>query len=154
MTAVQTDPFPIRRWLLAWLGMLPLAILNGAARDLIYRDLLGVSLAQQVSSLSAALLFGIYIYWAMRWLQPETARRALIGGLFWLSLTVSFEFLFGHFLADQPWDALWANYRIWDGRLWPLLLLWIAIAPLLLGRRQKRSPPNLAASRATAGARR
>jgi hypothetical protein len=54
-------------------------------------------------------------------------------GGFWLLLTVSFEFLAGHYLFGNSWEALLADYRFWQGRLWVLVLLMTAIAPALMG---------------------
>ena len=49
----------------------------------------------------------------------------------WLALTVSFEFLGGHFLFGQPWQRLLADYDLLDGRVWVLVLVVTALAPRL-----------------------
>jgi hypothetical protein len=55
-------------------------------------------------------------------------------GLFWMALTVAFEFLFFHYVGGHPWPALLANYDLLNGRIWVLLLAWIAIAPYVFDR--------------------
>jgi hypothetical protein len=54
-------------------------------------------------------------------------------GLFWLVLTVTFEFLFGRYVAGASWEALLADYDVLRGRLWPLVLLTTLLAPSLWG---------------------
>ena len=55
-------------------------------------------------------------------------------GLIWLGLTVAFEFLFGRFVAGHSWIRLLQDYNILAGRVWSLLLLWVALAPYLFTR--------------------
>lgn len=71
-------------------------------------------------------LIGVFVRRAMR-----NGERGLWRiGVFWLGLTVAFEFLAGHYLFGNSWEALFADYRIWKGRLWSLVLAAILIAPL------------------------
>jgi len=59
---------------------------------------------------------------------------AVLGaGLLWLGLTIIFEFVFGHYVFGNTWKVLFADYRIWQGRLWSLVLLSELIAPLTMG---------------------
>jgi hypothetical protein len=47
---------------------------------------------------------------------------------------VAFEFLFFHYVAGHSWPELLANYDIAHGRLWPLILLWVALGPYVFYR--------------------
>lgn len=125
------------KWALAWLPMLAIAIANGAARDLGYGPPLGELRAHQVSTVTAIVLFGFYIWFAVRRLHPESTRHALLGGALWLAMTVAFEFLFGHYVAGDSWLQLAENYNLLAGHLWPLILLWIGVAPPLFYRLQR-----------------
>jgi hypothetical protein len=58
-------------------------------------------------------------------------------GLTWLALTVAFEFLFGHYVAGHSWRALLNDYDLLAGRLWVLVLAWLALAPYLFYRLQR-----------------
>ena len=122
------------RYLLAWLVMLLVSIANGTLRDFTYGKHLPELLAHQLSTLSGIVLLGVVIYLFMRRWPPASGRQALNIGLFWMSLTVSFEFLFFHYVGGHPWGELLANYDLLSGRVWVLLLAWIAIAPYLLYR--------------------
>ncbi|MEZ5628115.1 MAG: hypothetical protein R3E34_11395 [Rhodocyclaceae bacterium] len=134
MTASPTRPAGLGGWVAAWLPMVAIAIANGAAREAWLLVPLGETAAHQVSTLSAIALFGGYIWWVMPRLRPASLRQAAgIGGL-WLAMTLAFEFLFGHFVAGQSWAALMDNYDLAAGRLWPLIPLWVAVAPPLVHR--------------------
>lgn len=119
------------RHLLAWLTMLLVSILNGALRDSTYGEHLPALHAHQLSTLSDILLLGALIWLYVRRWPPASAREAWHIGLFWMTLTVTFEFLFFHYVGGHPWEVLLANYDLGAGRLWPLILLWIAVAPRL-----------------------
>ena len=76
-----------------------------------------------------------------------SARQAWYIGLFWLALTVAFEFLFFHYVGGHSWAELLANYDIASGRLWPLILLWVTVAPYLFYRFFKMRKLNDAQNR-------
>jgi len=117
------------RYLLAWLVMLLVSVANGTLRDFTYGKYLPELLAHQLSTYSGMVLLGVVIYVYVRRWPPASGRQALNIGLFWMSLTVAFEFLFFHYVGGHPWDELLAYYDLAAGRLWPLLLVWIFMAP-------------------------
>ena len=114
--------------------MVLIAILNGIAREAWYANHLPELRAHQVSTLTAMVLFGIYIWVIIRVWRPESSRQAMLIGLIWLALTVAFEFLFGHFVMGHPWSRLLHDYNILEGRVWSVLLLWITVAPYVFYR--------------------
>ena len=122
------------RNLLAWFVMLLVSVANGTLRDFTYGKHLPELLAHQLSTLSGMVLLGLVIAAYVRFWPPTSARQALYIGLFWMALTVAFEFLFFHYVGGHPWSDLLANYDLTGGRFWPLLLAWVAIAPYILYR--------------------
>jgi hypothetical protein len=122
------------RYLIAWFVLLVVAVINGALRDLTYGKYVTELLAHQLSSLSGIILFGAVFYQFVRRWPPASARQAIYIGLFWMVLTVAFEFLFFHYVAGHPWSELLANYDMASGRLWPLILLWVALGPYVFHR--------------------
>jgi hypothetical protein len=54
-------------------------------------------------------------------------------------MTLAFEFLFGHFVAGHSWARLLQDYNLLAGRVWVLLLAWVALAPYLFYRWQSSS---------------
>jgi hypothetical protein len=125
------------RYILAWIPMVFIAIANGVLRQAWYGKHLGELYAHQLSSLIGALLFGAYIWMIVRYWKPVSARQAMIIGLVWLGLTVAFEFLFGHFVMGHSWTRLLQDYNLLAGRVWSLLLVWVAVAPYFFYRLQK-----------------
>lgn len=122
----------------AWFPMLAIAIVNGTLRELAYAPHMSELRAHQLSTLTAIVLFGFYIGWVVRRRPLPSGRAALAVGLVWLVMTVAFEFLFGRYVAGRPQAELLANYDLSAGRVWALLLVWIALAPCFffrLGRR-------------------
>ncbi len=119
------------KYLAAWLIMLFVSIANGAVRDFTYGPRMTELAAHQLSTVTGILLLGVVIWRFLRADPPSSASHALAIGLAWMALTVAFEFLFFHFVGGHSWSALAANYRLFDGRLWVLVLVWIAAAPCL-----------------------
>lgn len=114
--------------------MVAIAVANGAIREAWYGRHLGELAAHQVSTISALLLLGLYMAWVIRRWPPRSGAEALGIGAVWLGLTLAFEFLFGHYVAGHSWSRLIQDYDLFAGRLWPLVPLWIALAPSLLSR--------------------
>lgn len=123
-----------RRWMLAWLGGPIIGIANGVAREVVYADRLGDRAAHQVSTATAVSLFALY-FWLLtkRWPLPSTRRAIQVGGA-WVALTVGFEVVFGHWVDGKSFSELAADYDLTAGRLWPLLLAWLALGPAVLHR--------------------
>jgi hypothetical protein len=49
-----------------------------------------------------------------------------------LALTAAFELLFGRYVAGASWESLLADYDLRRGRLWPLVLVTLLLAPWLV----------------------
>jgi hypothetical protein len=73
----------------------------------------------------------------MRIWKPASARHALTIGLVWLSMTVAFELLFGHYAAKCPWRDLLHDYNLCAGRVWLVVLVWVTVTPYLFYQLQQ-----------------
>jgi hypothetical protein len=124
----------ILRYILAWIPMVFIGILNGILREVTYGKYLSEVRAHQLSTITGILLLGSYIWTLTRLWSFESPQQALTIGLIWLGLTVVFEFSFGHYVAGHSWSRLLSDYNILAGRVWIVVLIWIAIAPLLFYR--------------------
>jgi hypothetical protein len=114
-----------------WLVLMVLGVLNGILREFTYGRRLRELPAHQVSTLTGMLAMTVAVWLLSRFAMPSSPEEALMIGLAWLSLTVAFEFGFGHFVAGHSWERLLADYNLFRGRLWPLFLIWILVLPLL-----------------------
>jgi hypothetical protein len=118
-----------QRWLLAWIGGAAIGVANGVSREATYGRRLDDETANRVSVLTAVAAFAAYFRLLQRrWPLGGRSEALRIGGA-WLGLTVAFEFTFGRLVAKKPWRELAADYNVARGRLWPLVLAWIALGP-------------------------
>lgn len=117
-----------------WCLLVGLAIANGAFRELVLSSHLSMLAAHQMSSALLALLIFLLTYWVIPWLRVTRTGKLLAIGVFWVVLSSGFEFGFGHYVMDQPWSLLFADYNLFAGRL--LLLVWLStfLSPLLAAR--------------------
>ena len=122
------------RYLVCWVLLAIVAIGNGILRESTYAGAMPELAAHQVSTLTGMVLMGLVVWWFSRRWPPDSARQALLIGLLWVAMTVTFEFSFGHYVAGHSWQRLFADYDLSAGRLWALFLLWIAAMPYLFYR--------------------
>ena len=108
--------------------MLLLAVINGAARDLWYKKLIGELSGHQVSTFTLIILFGLYVFFITKKLPPASATQSIYIGMLWLLLTLGFEFGFGLYRGSS-WTQLLGDYNILKGRIWVLIPIWVSIAP-------------------------
>lgn len=125
--------FLIHGWAV-WLLLLIVAVLNGAARQAVLIPRFGEQTGHVISTLILTLAIFAVGWLLFPWLSISTHSEAwLVGGL-WLTLTVAFEFLAGHFLFKAPWSKLLADYDVMRGRIWLLVLIVTALTPWLVLR--------------------
>ncbi len=125
------------KYLIAWVPMIFVAIANGIFREEVLASRLNELGAHQASTVTLVILFGIYIWILILNWKPESTEQAIAIGLLWLGLTVSFEFLFGHYVAGHSWSKLLQDYNVLKGRIWIIVLIWITIAPYIFYRLQR-----------------
>ena len=121
-----------------WFIILVCAVINGAFREAVLVPIFGSPVALPASGL---LLTGCIVA-VSRWLLPRLGRlrrlQAICIGLFWLCLTLAFEFGFGRLVLHRPWEKLFEAYTFKNGDLWPLVLLATLIAPILAVRERNQ----------------
>lgn len=127
------------KYLIAWFMMLIVSVANGAVRDFTYGRQMDQLSAHQLSTVSGVLLLGIVIRLFVRRYPPPSGKKAFSIGLLWMALTVAFEFLFFHYVGGHSWAELLANYNVLRGRVWVVVLAWVAIAPYLFFRLDRRA---------------
>jgi hypothetical protein len=155
--AERTTPVPERSLSLSqllgcWLLLAVVMSANGIFRELVLVPIVGHTRAGVLSAaLGIALILTVtrVAYRSPRThaQMPSIAVPPLGVSLAWVGMTVAFEELFGHYVDGKSWAELAANYALWRGQLWPLVLLTVGLAPVLWGR--WRMPRPRAASPAT-----
>jgi hypothetical protein len=121
----------LTRTLLVWLVLLVLAVVNGALREFMLRPRLGDAAGHAVSTLTLCLAILLLSWLTIRSIGPRSSRDAWAIGGVWLALTLAFEFLAGHYLFGNPWSRLLADYDVLRGRIWVLVLVTTALAPIV-----------------------
>ena len=123
------------RTIMLWFALLAGAILNAALRELTYGRILNETLSHRLSVIPAMAILGFIIWAACRRWPFGTKGRALAAGLAWMAMTEIFEVFMIVVLREMPVGVFLDAHRIWEGELWPLLLLWIVVAPVLFTRK-------------------
>jgi hypothetical protein len=116
-----------------WLLLLVVMMGNGTLRVLVLQPRLGEETARQLATVTGILLVLALSRAFARWSQVRDRRALLRVGLLWLTLTLAFEFGFGY-AAGRGLQEMLADYAIWRGRLWPLLLVATLLGPWLMAR--------------------
>jgi hypothetical protein len=132
-------------WSTGWLGMLAIAITNGALRNVITQPFLGEEVARRFATALLLVAIALYVWWFERRHPISSARRAWQVGLAWTALTLTFEFGLG-LATGLSWTEMLADYDLTEGRIWVLVPLFIAVAPNLVRRLRLRGTAEAAAS--------
>lgn len=128
------------RLILAWVTMAVAMSANGVFRELALRRWLDTQPADLVSAAIGAAIILLLTFLFFRPLAGSSTRTLLFVSVFLVVLTVIFEFTIGRLVDRRSWSELLGNYAIWRGRLWPLLVLLIALTPFIWGRWLARRP--------------
>ncbi len=117
-----------------WVLIVILAIMNGILRETLIAPHIGSYMAHVLSSIIlTVLVFAVVSIFVCKSRISSVNVLFSIGAL-WVVLTILFEFLFGHYVMGHPWSSLFADYNIFRGRLWLLVLLSVFFSPVLAAR--------------------
>jgi hypothetical protein len=126
----------------AWLLILLVAFVNGAIRELLIVPRTGDTMGHVISTVMLCAAILLVCWLLIGWIRPAISGDVWRIGAMWLGLTLTFEFLAGHYLLGTPWRVLLADYDILRGRIWAFVLVTTALAPWLMahGRGLLRRP--------------
>ncbi|MCD4690075.1 hypothetical protein K8S17_01295 [bacterium] len=112
-----------------WFLLMVLAICNGVLRNSVITPRVGEHAGHVTSTIVLCFIILLVTFYAIRWIGPATDRDALLVGVFWVVLTVGFEFLAGHYAFGHSWTALLVDYDVSRGRVWLLVPVTTLLAP-------------------------
>lgn len=119
----------------AWFFLLIIAIINGIVRDKTYKKKIGELKAHQLSSMIFILIIFAIIYIILNCFGLSyTTTDLIIMGAMWMTATIAFEFIFGHYVMNHSWKELIKDYNIFKGKVWPLVLLAELIGPIVIAQ--------------------
>ena len=112
-----------------WGLFVVLAIGNATLREKWVTPLLGQSAALPLSSviLSVSIFLTTLILIPKFGMKSRRPCRAL--GALWVSWTLAFEFLFGHYALGKSWSEILQVFNMARGNLMPLVLFTTALSP-------------------------
>jgi hypothetical protein len=122
-----------------WFILLMLALLNGLFRDQGYQRVVGELRAHQIGTVAFCLIiFGVtWLFLHFNQRGDYSTAELLVLGAWWALLTLLFEFGFFGGIMKVPREKLLADYNIFRGRIFGLVLLTCLFAPLLVDRLQR-----------------
>ncbi len=123
----------LKAWI-AWSVMVLAAIGNGTLREKYFTPRFGEYNGHVIGCLTLSLAVVLITYVYLTITGPLTLRTLKLVGLFWVLVSVAFEFFFGYFILRETWVRLFADYNILRGRFWLLVLGSQALAPVVVGR--------------------
>ena len=126
----------VGKHLIAWLGLMVLAILNGLAREAWITPRFELATAHQISTITLLALFaGYFLLLAKCWPLANAKQAWMVGGI-WCALTLVFEFGFGY-AAGKSTTELLSRYAFWTGDMWGLIPLAVLVGPYLAWRSRR-----------------
>lgn len=117
----------------AWLGFAGIAIICGALRVKLLEPLMGEAKAHIAGTLIVCVLLmaAIQLFVAASGLTDTWPLMRI--GAFWTMLTICFEFFIGLMVLKKPLEELLADYNIFKGRVWVLVLVTTFWGPVWAG---------------------
>lgn len=113
-----------------WLGLCGLAYVNGAFREIVLKNSLGMiePWANQLSCLTGVIVWSVFTIGCWSRLKIKTWSQASFVGLGWFLATLSFE----TFILERKlsWSQVLLTFDLSAGQLWSLVLIWIGLMPL------------------------
>ena len=117
-----------------WLILVIMAIGNAAIREKLLAPSLGSGLALPVSGLLLSMFIFIIAFASTPFFGFTERKQCILVGAVWFSLTLSFELLFGHFVAAKPWHEIMRVFNVRTGDLFTVALFSTLIAPWLTAK--------------------
>jgi len=116
-----------------WLIFVAFAILNGAFRNLVLEPKIGKYAGHVISTILLISVILMVTFLFIRKIMDYSKIDLVLIGTTWVLLTIIFEFIFGHYVMGNSWNTLLADYNIFKGRLWSLVLITEFVSPLRFG---------------------
>ena len=124
------------RAIVVWLVIVFAESLHGAARRLLLEPYLGDLRARQVSVFIGSIIILAIAILFIRWIRATRIGQFIAIGILWVLLTIGFEIGLG-LLLGYSWERIASDYKIQEGGLMSIGLLFMAFTPLLAAKIRK-----------------
>jgi len=115
-----------------WIIIAAFAIANGIFKESFLEPYLGKVIALPASGITLSIIIFSVILLSFRLIEGYRHVTYLYIGLQWVSMTLIFEFIFGHYIMERSWQELFQVFNIFEGNLFLLALLVTLFSPLLV----------------------
>ena len=123
----------LKKSILIWASIIPLAILNGGLREKVLINWLGESCAEPVSGIILCLLIFIVSLVFIPRIEKGEPKTYLKMGILWIVLTIIFETIFG-LAIGKSFSELLKAYDITTGNLWLIVVVFMGVVPCLIAK--------------------
>ena len=117
-----------------WFLLAISAIIVATFRIAVLLPQVGEQTAHQLGTILYLIVQFLIIYLFIRKMKIWDVKTLLLIGIFWVVITIIFELVFGHYVIGHSWQKLFADYNLFNGRLWVLVLINNIVAPLISGK--------------------
>ena len=117
-----------------WLVIVVVAVFNGVFREKVLVPLIGAGFSLPLSGVLLAMLIFLVALLSVSIIGSSEQKKYILIGLVWLILTLSFEFLFGYFIAGKSWQEILGVFNIMKGDLFIVVLFAAGISPWLAAK--------------------
>ena len=125
-------PALLARILITWVLFLPVPVVNGILRETWYKAIIGTVAAHVIGVIIISAVFLGYAYVSLRsQVALLSSSQLWLIGFIWFILTLLFEFGIG-IAEGRSWNYMLADYKIWKGRIWPLVLAIVFLSPMIV----------------------
>ena len=117
-----------------WFVLMSAEVLHGIARTFWLVPIVGDFQSRQIGVFTGSMMNLAVAALFIRWIHPARVADALIVGITWLALTVTFEVAFGRAVMQASWQRIGSDYDLIHGGLLPIGLLILALTPLITAK--------------------
>jgi len=121
-----------------WFIIVIVAVINGIFRESILVPYFGEAVALPASGITLAIIIFMIIYLSFKLFSKNKYLSYLYIGIQLVTMTLVFEFVFGHYVIGKSWSELLQVFNILEGDLFILALLVSLLSPLLVAKIKKR----------------
>ena len=129
----EIDAFPWWRASLTWMLIILVETLHGMAREVFIAPLLGDLRARQLGVLVGCVLIFAIAWLTAGWMGARSRRTQLRVGVYWVAMTLAFEFALGRALGAS-WSRILEDYNPARGGFMILGMAFLFLAPMLAAR--------------------
>ncbi len=123
---------------LIWFIIALLAIVNGLFRESILVPYCGQSIALPSSGIMLSMIILTITYFSFKLFEKNNSLTYFLIGIQWVSMTLLFEFVFGHYVVGKSWSELLQVFNILEGNLFSVVLLISLFSPTLVAKLKRQ----------------